>query len=811
MTSKRSGIKWKLAVIAIVAAGVLLAALFISPGARTSRGSSSGGMGIQRALAAESYQGSGLAANRLLGLFTENVNKIMKVKVPTSERPAIRNIRIFAKWNKLEGRSKNRFDWRKLDAEINGALSMGVNSILITVTGPVPPWAVNKNNPRPNDLGPPRIMKNWGDFCYAVAKRYKGYVDYFQLWQEPGWDVDSPAGQNGVVYYASWCDLTYMGMMRSGYQAIKKANPQAYVMTGSMLNGLTLSESDFYNYETLLAGGNQDISMTVHSNNTDIVAERPMYFNYHGSIPGGNVNLGVNKAQRVWYLAEGATHPGFEEWLSIQNPKDKSTHVDLTYMFPGGKTQAQAVDVPAHSRFTIDVNSTVGPDKNVSVKVVSQLPIVVERPMYFIYHGKWAGGSIDTGVNRFSKKWCLAEGATQPGFEEWISLMNPSSSPAYVRITYMFEGGKTQVQTVNMAPTSREQVNVNDAVGPNKNVSAMVESNRGIIADRPMYFLYHGAWAGGDTQHGAYAPDTSWFLSEGTTRNNSVDGSFEEWISIMNPGDKDTKVDLTYMFTGGGTKPGAAVVPAHARKTILVNDQIGPNKDVSVQLDSEQPVVVERPQYFNYHNNKDGGDVELGCTGAKRTWYFAEGTTREGFEEWLTLQNPADIPTSVDITFMFGDTTTQQKQVILPPKSRSTVNVNNSVSIATVADAISIHPYHYPVNWAWYYNNVVNILNKNGYGYKEVVVSEIGWPHAGRAEFSPEGQRQAIGEVGLGSLFAAGCKKIWVFEDVDPPSSWDNAFNGMFDINGSPMPAWWEYKKWQTQLPDYGNKPKHLW
>ena len=811
MISNRAGTRWKLVAAVTAAAGLLLATLFISPGATTRDGRSSGGIGVQRALAGDFGGGSGYANNYVLGLFSESVGGNMKVKIPRSEWSGIRNVRIFAKWNTVERTGKNRYDWGPLDAEVNNALSVGVNSILITLNGPVPAWAIGKNNPSPQDLGPPRRMQNWSDFCYAVAKRYKGYVDYFQVWLEPGWDVDAPPAAQGVVYYSSWCDFTYIGLMRAGYQAIKRANPDAYVCTGSMMNGITRQESDFKNYEILLAGGNQDISMKVHSNNTDIVAERPMYFNYHGSIPDGNVELGVKAPRKVWYLAEGATHPGFEEWLCIQNPQNKEAVVNITYMFQGGATQNQQVAVPAHSRYTIDVNGTVGPFKDVSAKVESAQPIVVERPMYFNYHGKWTGGSIGAGVPDFATKWYLAEGATQPGFEEWISLMNPSALPTDVKITYMFKGGATQVQHVYMKPTSRETVNVNEVVGPNKDVSALVESTHGIIADRPMYFLYHDAWPGGDTQFGATKPGTSWFLSEGTTRNNSNDGAFEEWISIMNPGNKEAKVDLTYMFPGGGTQPGSKTVPAHARETILVNNEIGPDKDVSVQLNSDQPIVVERPQYFYYHNRITGGDVELGCEQGGRDWYFAEGTTREGFDEWLTLMNPADRDTSVKITFMFGDSTTQDKDVTLPPKSRTTIGVNNSVSIATVADGIGMHPYDYPQYWAWYYSTVVNILNKNGYGNKEVVVPEIGWPHAGRAEFSAEGQRQAIGEVGLGGLFGAGCKKIWVFEDIDPAVSWDQAFNGLFDFNGNAMPAWWEYKNWQGNLPNYGNKPNHLW
>lgn len=811
MAIGRKNKTWKTAAGVAVGLAVLLAASLFSPGSYIGGKRGVPGVGLQGALAGD-FSGGGLGDNYVLGLFSRSIGGILKVKIPSSERVNVRNVRLFVDWSAVEGKSKGSYSWYALDTEINNTLSLGVNSILLTISGRVPNWARNPANPK--SLAPPRNMKDWGDFCRAVAARYRNYVDYYQIWQEPGWDLDAPPAAGGKVYYADYCDYSYMGMMRSGYQGIKSADPTSYVFTGSLINGLTRTQGDLKNYEILLAGGNQDVSMKITSG-SDIVAERPMYFNYGGKWTGGNVELGVKQPGKTWYLAEGATHPGFEEWICIQNPQSSNAGVTITYMFPGGATQDQQVTVKAKSRYTVNVNAAVGPDKNVSARVKSTMPVVVERPMYFNYYGKWAGGSIGAGVPALSKKWYLAEGATQPGFEEWISLMNPNAVGSDVKITYMFPGGATQVQHVAMAKTSRETVKVNDIVGPNKDVSAMVESTQPIIAERPMYFLYGNAWPGGHTQFGAVAPATSWFLAEGTTRNNASDGSYEEWISVMNPGGTTAKVDLTYMFGGGATQVAHKTVAPHSRETINVNSAVGPDKDVSVRLNSNEPIVVERPMYYNYANRIPGGDVELGCTQAGRTWYFAEGTTREGFEEWLTLQNPLSAPTTATIEYMFADGTTQKQDVGLPANSRTTVGINRSLSIATICDALAVHPYDYPENWTWYYQSVKNVIAKNGYAGKELAVTEIGWPHYSDEhpfEYSPEKQRRAIGEVGVGGLWGAGCRKIWIFEDVDPPpkTSWDSVYDGLYDHNGNPMPAWNEYKKWQSQLPNYGNKPSHM-
>jgi len=785
--SKRTRIKVGVGILVVIA--LVLVVVFAFPGSCSN--------------------GKGFGERAVLGLFSENFQSNLKAKYPPSEWPWVRNVRIFLTWASVERQGKGVFDWSAADAEVNAALSLGVDSILLTLSLPSPIWAGNPDTPKDPALGPPEDLSDFGDFCHAVATRYKGTVDYYQILQEPGWDLDSQAGKKGLIYYTGVCEWSYLGMLREGYQAVKSVDPNAYVASGAMLDEISRTPQAFKNYEVLLAGGNQDFSMKVTSEK-DIVAERPMYFNYHGAWTDGTVELGVKEPRTTWYLAEGATHPGFEEWICIQNPGDTDANVMITYMFPGGATQQQGLTVGAHSRSTVGVNDAVGPNKDVSARVDSSQPIVVERPMYFNYHNKWTGGSICAGVPELSEKWYLAEGATQPGFEEWISLMNPNSEPANVEITYMFPGGATQKQGVSLPATSRETIMVNDVVGPNKDVSAMVKADKPIIAERPMYFLYHNAWSGGDTQFGATATATSWFLSEGTTRSNKDDGSFEEWISIQNPGDIDASVDLTYMFPGGTTQPGSISVPAHSRQTILVNGVVGPDKDVSVQLNSNQPIVVERPMYFSYRNKYDGGDVELGSQGGSKTCYFAEGTTRQGFEEWLTLQNPNDTESPTTITFMFSDGTTQEKSVTLPAKSRTTIDVNHSVSMATQCDGVALHPYDYPQWWSWYYNYLKGICAKNGFPNQEIVVTEIGWPNGKPPNFSLEGQRQAIGEVGVGGLVGAGCRKIWIFEDLDisRATSGGGDYYGLYSFDGNPHPAWNEYKKWQSSptFPDYENK-----
>jgi len=138
MISSRASARWKVTVVATAAVGLLLATLLISPGATTGSRRSSGGIGIQRALAGDLNRGGGLTGNYVLGLFSESVGGNMKAKIPRSEWSGIRNIRLFVKWKAIERDRRGAFAWSVLDSQVNNALSVGVNSIMMTLDGPVP-------------------------------------------------------------------------------------------------------------------------------------------------------------------------------------------------------------------------------------------------------------------------------------------------------------------------------------------------------------------------------------------------------------------------------------------------------------------------------------------------------------------------------------------------------------------------------------------------------------------------------------------------------------------------------------------------
>ncbi len=143
-------------------------------------------------------------------------------------------------------------------------------------------------------------------------------------------------------------------------------------------------------------GADQQVSVTLQAD-TAIVAERPIYFNYHDWVRGGDVGSGVNTPSSVWYFTEGHTGDGFDEWVSLLNPQPQSVGVVVLFFLPDGEVTREEYTVPASTRTTYNVNQLVYTEGDVSVYILASQPVVAERPMYFRYTDKWGGGSLDTG------------------------------------------------------------------------------------------------------------------------------------------------------------------------------------------------------------------------------------------------------------------------------------------------------------------------------------------------------------------------------------------------------------------------------
>ncbi len=239
-----------------------------------------------------------------------------------------------------------------------------------------------------------------------------------------------------------------------------------------------------------------------------------MYFNYGGSLPGGDASIGAPAADEHWFLAEGYTGENFHTWLLLANPTDNEAQVKVAYLREQAGPLEQSYTLAPHSRTSIHVNDV--PDlgqTGVSMQVTSTngVGIVAERAMYFDYQGL-KGGSEGLGITNPETQWFLAEGYTGTGFDTWLLLANPSDADAQVNVDYLLEGRDKVTRQVAVPAHTRYTINVDEQV-PAGNISMQVTSTNGvgIVAERAMYFDYHGK-KGGHASAGSTQSSTEWEL-----------------------------------------------------------------------------------------------------------------------------------------------------------------------------------------------------------------------------------------------------------------------------------------------------------
>jgi len=247
----------------------------------------------------------------------------------------------------------------------------------------------------------------------------------------------------------------------------------------------------------------------------------------------------------------------------------------------------------------------------------------------------------------------FAEGYTGQGFTEYLCIGNPSTTAAHVGITYTFNNGGQQQQSVEVPAGSRTTIHVNSVVGGGKEVSVRVTADRKVVVERPMYFESGGV-TGGHVTSGAVAAGATWCFAEGYTG----DG-FKEYICVLNPGEDTARLTFRFQTEEKGlvVKSGLAVGP-RSRATFDVNALLGGAYQCSLELKSDKPVVAERPIYFTYAGRAkrgwSGGTCVVGAPALATAFAFAEGNTRAGFDEWLTLQNPGGSAIDVRATYDFA-------------------------------------------------------------------------------------------------------------------------------------------------------------
>jgi hypothetical protein len=261
-----------------------------------------------------------------------------------------------------------------------------------------------------------------------------------------------------------------------------------------------------------------------------IAVERPAYFSKinggnAGTVSGGADVIAVQSLSTDWLFAEGYTGGQFQENFAIANlDPTATTAATVTIKLEpqnGAAPTSYTVSVPHWGQVIWNVNA-VAPGQSLSAEITSSGPkIVVEREMFFHYNHVANGRSLATtgGSDALGQvgpaamsNYSFAEGYVNLGFDEWLTLQNPTASPEVIWITLYNAMGNTYTTSVTVPAQSRATEDITGMVihslyhngdgfkGYEVAMTVQTTSTQGgpFVAERPMYITVGSIQAGTD-------------------------------------------------------------------------------------------------------------------------------------------------------------------------------------------------------------------------------------------------------------------------------------------------------------------------
>lgn len=125
-------------------------------------------------------------------------------------------------WQEIEPERKGDYRWEKYDRIVALAERYGLR--IIARLDRTPAWA--RGPERPYDTCPPAELDDFGDFVHAFVQRYRGQVQFVQIWNEPNLS-------------AEWCfervdAVAYTHLLEIAYRAAKRADPGVVVLSAPL-------------------------------------------------------------------------------------------------------------------------------------------------------------------------------------------------------------------------------------------------------------------------------------------------------------------------------------------------------------------------------------------------------------------------------------------------------------------------------------------------------------------------------------------------------------------------------------------------
>jgi hypothetical protein len=217
---------------------------------------------------------------------------------------------------------------------------------------------------------------------------------------------------------------------------------------------------------------------------------------------------------------------------------------------------------------------------------------------------------------------------------------------------------------VVVPPGQRVDVTLNTTIPETTTLGLDIQSDRTVFSERR---LIVGRELLGST--GADAPARSWYFGEGTTVSDT-----QTLLLVVNPQPQEVAATLTFYPDGTAPITQTTTFAPRSRATLRLNDLV-PNAQFGLKLVASQPVVAERAITLE----TGAAHLVTGVSELSRSWWFAEGSTTEGFITTLHLLNPWPQQVAISLQIMSEDGTSLSRRYAVPAASRFVLTLNDVV------------------------------------------------------------------------------------------------------------------------------------
>lgn len=284
------------------------------------------------------------------------------------------------------------------------------------------------------------------------------------------------------------------------------------------------------------------------------------------------------------------------------------------------------------------------------------------------------------GVLPIVSQYYFSGGLNNGSEHSYLALLNSNDAPARVQLTFYFDDGSGLLEDVPIiAAHTHVLLSIANFALPVGTFGLEVGGDRAVSAQ--LNLLRDGR--DGDNLAPVRSLSHTWYLAEGYTG-----ATFQENVSILNPdATMPARVVLRLMPSGSREVDKVVTVPAHSNVVRNIND-LSPNASLAIVAQSDRPVLVERSLTFG--TDGYGLTASAGVTTPRTTWTFAEGTTANHFQTFLTVLNPNDIPTTVNSHFygVMGQTLSS-RSIVVSAHARVTLRYNDFLNASGIAAVVT--------------------------------------------------------------------------------------------------------------------------